>query len=215
MSLFAMGLLRSRSHLGSQDKKSSSALRKDSAVAERGVNGNAFVVETQRQKSVSEQERPKTAHSQPEWPKTADRHLQERPKTADRQQTVDRRRSFSRPRTANSAKDREKEKEQMEMALPTQTIEFKAGKDTYNFPTPSPRLPPPRSATLHTSPARSPLSGVVGESPKIGVAIGSPREMPPHWGRTHTADAFSKKLPARPPPTRAMTELPQVPSTLR
>ena len=99
------------------------------------------------------------------------------------------------------------------MALPTQTIEFKAGKDTYNFPTPSPRLPPPRGATTQASPARSPLHGTaaIGESPKIGVAIGSPREMPPQWGRTHTVDQVSKKLPARPPPTRAMTELPHVP----
>lgn len=97
------------------------------------------------------------------------------------------------------------------MALPTQTIEFKAGKDTYNFPTPSPRVPHPRSATMQVSPARSPLDPALGDSPKIGVAIGSPREMPPQWSRTHTVDHLAKQLPARPPPTRAMTELPQIP----
>lgn len=208
-----MGLLRSKSQLGAHEKKSTGALRKDSAVAERSANTAA--IESQRQKSVSSQERPRTAHSQFDRPKTADRpdKVHDRPKTADRQQTADRRRSFSRPRTANSAssapknRDKEREREEAEVAMPTQTLEYKTGKDTYNFPTPSPRLQPPHAAPHQAAPARSPLGAtVVDDSPRIGMAIGSPGQMPPQWGRSHTIDHLSKKLPARPPPNRAKTE---------
>lgn len=211
-----MGLLRSRSQLGGQQKKGDTALGKGFATTERGINSTT-ALNAQRQKSVSSQERPRTAHSQPERLKIADRQGRDRPKTADRQQGVDRRRSFSRPRTATSAtsagksKDKDLEKTQVEMALSTQTIEIKAGKDTYNFPTPSPRLPPPRSATTQASPAHSPLVPAVDDSPRIGVAIGSPREGAPQWGRTHTVDQITMKPVARPPPIRSKTELPRVP----
>lgn len=94
--------------------------------------------------------------------------------------------------------------------IPTQTLEFKAGKDVFNFPTPSPRMVPPRSATLQPSPARSPLSATQRESPKIGVAIGSPGELP-RWGRSQTADPMTGRSAAQAPMARAVTGL-NVPS---
>ena len=123
---------------------------------------------------------------------------QERPKTAGDDK---RSRSFSRPRTATRATDHTNELQGL-----GQTIEIKAGNETFNFPTPSPRLPP-KSATFHASP--SPLS--VRRSPSIGVALGSPSQVAmPAWGRSHTADHVSTRMPLPPQPMRAPPQIPNV-----
>lgn len=78
-----------------------------------------------------------------------------------------------------------------------QTVEITDGLDTFRFPTPSPRMPP-RSATFQHSP--SPLQY---DSPPIGVAIGSPSNAPPNWGRSFTSDFISNRIhqpPSRAPP---------------
>ena len=120
----------------------------------------------------------------------------------ERPQTADRRKSFSRPRTATSAN--KAAERSADLPIAGQTIEIKQGNDTFNFPTPSPRLPPPRSTTLRSS--ASPLNG---DSPRIGVAIGSPTQMPPQWGRSFTVDHLSKRMPAQPPPARAPPTIPE------
>ncbi|KAK3049382.1 hypothetical protein LTR09_009301 [Extremus antarcticus] len=125
---------------------------------------------------------------------------QKRPTIADRPKTADERhRSFSRPRTANPTVTVERS---VERELPVDMIGFRSGNDTYNFPTPSPRLPP-RSATFQRSPSPSPL--FVKESPAIGMALGSPSQAPmsmPTWGRSYTADQLSSKKMASTPPSR-------------
>lgn len=85
------------------------------------------------------------------------------------------------------------------------TIEYKSGLDTFVFPTPSPRLPtssprhspglPSRSATPQPLQPDRPR-----ESPRIGMAIGSPSNAPPSWGRSQTADCISTRIQQRPPP---------------
>ena len=133
---------------------------------------------------------------------------QERPKTADDRRS----RSFSRPRTATcatKAMDRG-----ADLQIPGQPIEIKAGDEVFNFPTPSPRLPP-KSATFQTfQPAPSSLK--LSESPAIGVALGSPTQatMPkqvpmPSWGRSFTADHISNRMPVNPPPARTPPAIPE------
>ncbi|KAK4956235.1 hypothetical protein LTR10_005756 [Elasticomyces elasticus] len=59
--------------------------------------------------------------------------------------------------------------------------------DTYRFPTPSPRFPPQarRSTSVRSQP----------QSPKpIGLAIGSPTQVPPSWGRSYTADEINGRM---------------------
>ncbi|KAK4493775.1 hypothetical protein PRZ48_014960 [Zasmidium cellare] len=114
-----------------------------------------------------------------------------------------RKRSLSKPRMA--AKEVKEPTCSEDLYLVGQTLEYKDGLDTFRFPTPSPRLPPPpRSATFHHSPSPllkqhdSPLSTY--ESPRIGVAIGSPSNAPPSWGRSFTADHISTRMPH--PPSR-------------
>ncbi|KAK5169476.1 uncharacterized protein LTR77_005452 [Saxophila tyrrhenica] len=123
--------------------------------------------------------------------------IPERPKTAD-----DRHRSFSRPRTAHSGAERN-----MEQELPPEIIEFRSGADTYNFPTPSPRVPP-KSATFHHSPSPSPLA--FRESPGIGMALGSPTQAAmPTWGRSQTADQLGSRRKAPSPIDHPSPALPE------
>ena len=128
---------------------------------------------------------------------------QKRSVSRERPQTADRRKSSSRPRTANKATD---------LPVFDQTIEIRSGDHIFNFPTPtsSPRLPPPRSATFEASP--SPFS--VLESPAIGVALGSPSQAPmPTWGRSFTADHVSKRMPAQLQPARVPPAIPEQPGS--
>ena len=113
----------------------------------------------------------------------------DRPKTADARAS----RSFSRPRTANATVERS-----VEVPAQPETIQFKSGNDTYNFPTPSPRLPP-KSATFYYPPTPSPH--LPSESPAIGVALGSPSQPPmPKWGRAYTTnDVWGREAVASPP----------------
>ncbi|KXT10886.1 hypothetical protein AC579_9855 [Pseudocercospora musae] len=95
-----------------------------------------------------------------------------------------------------------------------QTIEYTAGLDTFRFPTPSPRMPPP-SATLQNAtrfPGMPPRSAtyqqtspppIDQESPHIGRAIGSPSNAPPSWARSYTSDPISNRMPIHDPPGRA------------
>lgn len=86
------------------------------------------------------------------------------------------------------------------------TIEYKSGLDTFVFPTPSPRLPspsprhsprlPPRSVT----PQLQAASDRLREPQRIGMAIGSPSQAAPTWGRSQTADCISTRIQQRPPP---------------
>ncbi|KAF2167147.1 hypothetical protein M409DRAFT_22577 [Zasmidium cellare ATCC 36951] len=114
-----------------------------------------------------------------------------------------RKRSLSKARTA--AREVKEPTCSEDLHLVGQTLEYKDGLDTFRFPTPSPRLPPPpRSATFHHSPSplqqhESPLQNY--ESPKIGIAIGSPSNAPPSWGRSFTADHISTRM--HQPPNRA------------
>ena len=120
---------------------------------------------------------------------------QERPKTADDKRS----RSFSRPRTATRAADHS-----ADLQMLGQTIEIRAGDETFSFPTPSPRLPP-KSATFHHKPSPLNASG----SPAIGVALGSPSQAAmPCWGRSITADHISSRMPVLPPPARAPPAIP-------
>lgn len=113
-----------------------------------------------------------------------------------------RKRSLSKPRTAT--KEAKEATCSQDLHLAGATLEYIDGLDTFRFPTPSPRLPPlPRSATYHHS--GSPLQQFAkllqdNESPRIGVAIGSPSKAPPNWGRSYTADQTSTRM--RQPPTR-------------
>jgi hypothetical protein len=99
----------------------------------------------------------------------------ERPKTADDRLS----RSFSRPRTANSAMERT-----VEVEMPIEVIQFKALGETYNFPTPSPRLPQ-KDVTFQLPPTPASMASL-GDSPAIGVALGSPTQAAPKWGRAFT-----------------------------
>ncbi|EME88614.1 uncharacterized protein MYCFIDRAFT_87519 [Pseudocercospora fijiensis CIRAD86] len=99
------------------------------------------------------------------------------------------------------------------------TIEYTAGLDTFRFPTPSPRMPPP-SATLQDGarfPGMAPRSAtyqqlspplINQESPHIGRAIGSPSNAPPSWGRSYTSDHISNRMPNREPPSRVPPAVP-------
>ena len=125
---------------------------------------------------------------------------QERPKTADDRRS----RSFSRPRTATRVKDCS-----IDIPIPGETIQIKAGNETFDFPTPSPRLPP-KSATFQLTPSPLNLSG----SPAIGVALGSPSHPPsqpamPNWGRSFTADHISNRMPFQQPPARPPPAIPE------
>ncbi|TKA72571.1 hypothetical protein B0A55_07216 [Friedmanniomyces simplex] len=75
-----------------------------------------------------------------------------------------------------------------------ETIEIRAGGDTFNFPTPSPRLPPQGkgSSAFQASPLS--LTEPQSSPPAIGVAIGSPTQAPPAWGRSYTADEMNERM---------------------
>ncbi|KAK0287057.1 hypothetical protein LTR35_004527 [Friedmanniomyces endolithicus] len=86
-----------------------------------------------------------------------------------------------------------------------ETIEIKAGGDTFSFPTPSPRLPlsttqqakgPSTTALQQASSSASqseePLR--LPPTPGIGRAIGSPSQAPPTWGRSYTADEMNGRV---------------------
>ncbi|USW55757.1 hypothetical protein Slin15195_G090760 [Septoria linicola] len=104
-----------------------------------------------------------------------------------------------------------------------QTIEYTTGFDTFNFPTPSPRMAPrsatfnqrgpspspgmmPRSRTYRDSPLLQPCDN----SPQIGRAIGSPSNLaaPPRWGRSRTADVVTTRITASLPPSRSPPRVP-------
>ena len=126
---------------------------------------------------------------------------QERPKTADDRRS----RSFSRPRTATGI-SRTTERS-FELDMPPPMMEFKAGDETFAFPTPSPRLPP-KSATFQPSPPVPSKSS----SLQIGVALGSPGHPPmPSWGRSFTVDQTStvSTRMAVQPPSRAPPAIPE------
>lgn len=130
---------------------------------------------------------------------SAFQQIQKRSLSRERPKTADGRKTSSQTRTARSVPD---------LPVPGQTIDFKAGDDVFSFPTPtpSPRLPPPKSATFAATP--SPLSE--RESPHIGVALGSPLQAAmPSWGRSFTADHISKRMPRQPPPARVEEAIPQ------
>lgn len=113
-----------------------------------------------------------------------------------RSKSADGRKSTERPRTANRTADRSRE-----LQMLGETIVIREGGDTFSFPTPSPRLPP-KSATFQAT--SSPLAGNL--TPPIGVAIGSPRQAPPTWGRLHTFDHMASTPSRHPPaPVRAYT----------
>lgn len=103
-----------------------------------------------------------------------------------------------------------------------QIIEYSNGPDTFNFPKPSPRMPP-RSATHDNQQKPSLSPGALrrmtardaaflqpyGDSPRIGMADGNSLSGPPTWARSHTADVIMTTRtttvipPARPlSPTR-------------
>ena len=108
-----------------------------------------------------------------------------RPRTAG-----DNRLSFSRPRTAV----REASERSHDLQVVNETIEIREGDSTFNFPTPSPRLTPQRTAAFQKFP--SPLPG--RQSPShIGLALGSPREAP-HWGNAYPMDRAVGGLDHRP-----------------
>lgn len=79
------------------------------------------------------------------------------------------------------------------------TIEYKSGLDTFIFPTPSPLL---RSPSPRSSPALAPRSATFQhlrsdlqhESPRIGMAIGSPSHAPPSWERSQPSDGISARI---------------------
>ena len=127
---------------------------------------------------------------------------QERPKTADDRRS----RSFSRPRTATGISRTTERSFDLDIRPPM--MEFKAGDETFAFPTPSPRLPP-KSATFPLPPPVPSKSG----SPQIGVALGSPGHPPvpswPSWGRSFTADHISTRMPVQPQPSRAPPAIPE------
>lgn len=128
---------------------------------------------------------------------------QERPKTADDRRS----RSFSRPRTATGTTKIAHRSVELQVSGPT--IEIKAGDEIFNFPTPSPRLPP-KSATFQPSPSPLNLSGNLSGSPAIGVALGSPSHPPmPSWGRSFTVDHISNRMPVQPAPARAPPSVPE------
>ena len=98
-----------------------------------------------------------------------------------------------RPRTANQAAP-SPFGERRDLHAIGETIAIQSGGDTFNFPTPSPRLPPPsrdRSSTFQgtASPLAQPQS-----PPPIGVALGSPTQAPPAWGRSYTADEINARM---------------------
>lgn len=120
-----------------------------------------------------------------------------------RSASADARRSIERPRTAPGQEDRQ-------LHTINETIDICEGGDMFSFPTPSPRLPPPRSATFQRHP--SPL--VAGNSPSlaspaIGVAIGSPSQGHQSRGRSFTSEAVPRSTPKRPEPARAHTTIPE------
>ncbi|CAK3821853.1 Hypothetical predicted protein [Lecanosticta acicola] len=91
------------------------------------------------------------------------------------------------------------------------TLEYTDGLDTFRFPTPEPRVPSPPPTTPHSAtfppvpPSSSPLNY---PSPKIGVAIGSPSQAPPSWGRSLTINNISDRTDPL-PPSRAPPRPPQ------
>lgn len=97
-----------------------------------------------------------------------------------------------------------------------QIIEYSNGPDTFNFPTPSPRMPS-RSATHDDQQKPTLPPGVLrrmtardaaflqpyGDSPRIGMADGNSLSGPPTWARSHTADVImTTKTTAAIPPAR-------------
>lgn len=119
----------------------------------------------------------------------------ERPKTADHPA------SFSRPRTANAAIGRS-----TEFRPPSFRIDFKAGDEIFSFPTPSPCLPPPKSAFRQNTPStlREP------ELPAIGLAIGSPTHIDP-WQDPVVEECVVDLMPAPLRPTRPAPAVPEHP----
>lgn len=88
------------------------------------------------------------------------------------------------------------------------TVDYTDGLDTFRFPTPEPRAPSPsplmpRSATFQ--PVQQSQSPLKYQPPKIGVAIGSPSNVPPNWGRSYTTNNMVDLIRSNPPsqaPTR-------------
>ena len=116
----------------------------------------------------------------------------QRPKSAGVGATT---RSFSRPRPVNG----EVGEPRCSRDLPRSghTIDFRAGLDTFSFPTPSPYMPA-KSAMFQAKP--SPLKD---SSPLIGVAIGSPSQRF-GWG----ISLKSQRSPRLLPPSRAPPPVP-------
>ncbi|EMC93001.1 hypothetical protein BAUCODRAFT_269916 [Baudoinia panamericana UAMH 10762] len=122
-----------------------------------------------------------------------------RPKSADERKSID-----SRPRTGSKvAGIRVKMLSSM-----VETIDISTGGDTFRFPTPSPRLQPHKSQATEVAP--SPLRMASG-SPRIGIAIGSPSQVPPTWGRSYTTDRIVDRLPPTAMLQRRNTEMTAIP----
>ncbi|KAK5130987.1 hypothetical protein LTR08_001399 [Meristemomyces frigidus] len=118
----------------------------------------------------------------------------------------ERRRSiFNRSKSANRAVERKEE-----LRALGETIEIREGGDTYNFPTPSPRLPR-KAPAFEAAPAPSPLTGY--HTTPVGVAIGSPAaQVLPRWGRSHTVSHGTPAETSRQPlPPRAHTTVTALP----
>ncbi|PIA97250.1 hypothetical protein CB0940_06187 [Cercospora beticola] len=144
----------------------------------------------------------------------------DRPKSASAER---RRLQRSRPpmhshtRTSNDSSPLPKCSRDLEQQV--RTIDYTAGPDIFSFPTPSPRMPP-HSATInrrHYMTGLHPMSPGIdspqvqspAETPHIGIALGSPSEAPPTWGRSHTHDAVPSRRTAGLPPSRSPPPIPQ------
>lgn len=87
-----------------------------------------------------------------------------------------------------------------EMLAPHNRIDFRAGNDTFSFPTPSPRLPE-KDVSFLSSP--SPLA-TAQSSPRIGIAIGSPSNAP-MYNRSYTTGQLPSRTERQPAPVTAQT----------
>lgn len=120
-----------------------------------------------------------------------------------RSASTDARRSIERPMTAPSQDD-------CPLHTINETIDIREGGDTFSFPTPSPRLPPPRSATFQIYPSPLTVGNSPGlESPAIGIALGSPSQGHQLRGRTFTSETVPRSNLTRPEPARAHTTIPE------
>lgn len=87
-----------------------------------------------------------------------------------------------------------------EMLAPNDTIDFRAGNDTFSFPTPSPRFPDKNASYLSTP---SPLA-TAQSSPRIGIALGSPSNAP-MYNRSYTTGQLPTRTQRQQVPVTAQT----------